>query len=209
MESLLCEIKRTDAKAKRLIDRRWGEFRKMRFASEEAWFSELCFCILTANASAEMGIRVQARLGYDGFAKTPPENLAEALRKAGSRFYNKRAEYILGARKLDGTFKKIILGFKNGAEAREWLVKNVKGLGYKEASHFLRNVGAADDVAIIDMHVLRLLERHNLMHMAKPLGRKKYLEAEEILKKIAKESKMPVGKLDLYLWFMQTGKVLK
>ncbi|MEM4332011.1 MAG: N-glycosylase/DNA lyase [Candidatus Micrarchaeia archaeon] len=210
MEELLYRIRYADDSITALINKRWAEFQKMKNASENDWFSELCFCILTANASAEMGIRVQNALGYEGFAKIPAGQLPEALKKAGSRFYNRRAEFIIGARKFDGKLKEIILGIENEGERREWLVKNIKGIGYKEASHFLRNVGAAKDVAIIDKHILRLLKKHKIIGETKKMaGREKYIEIENAIKKIAKKADMPVGKLDLYLWHMQTGKVLK
>ncbi|MEM3364547.1 MAG: N-glycosylase/DNA lyase [Candidatus Micrarchaeia archaeon] len=210
MEELLYRIRYADDSITALINKRWAEFQKMKNASENDWFSELCFCILTANASAEMGIRVQNALGYEGFAKIPAGQLPESLKKAGSRFYNRRAEFIIGARKFDGKLKKILLGIENEGERREWLVKNIKGIGYKEASHFLRNVGAAQDVAIIDKHILRLLKKHKIIGETKKMaGREKYIEIENAIKKIAKKADMPVGKLDLYLWHMQTGKVLK
>jgi len=91
---------------------------------------------------------------------------------------------------------------------REWLVESVKGLGYKEASHFLRNIGY-DDYAIVDFHIVDLLVRHNLIKKPKTLSRVKYLEIEEILRKIAKKSGLTLAELDLYLWFLETNKVLK
>jgi len=37
----------------------------------------------------------------------------------------------------------------------------------------------------------------------------KYLEIENLLREIAKETNLHLGELDLYLWYMETGKVLK
>ncbi|MCK4265146.1 hypothetical protein KAW80_02185 [Candidatus Babeliales bacterium] len=60
-------------------------------------------------------------------------------------------------------------------------MKNIKGIGYKEASHFLRNVGY-NDVAIIDRHVLRFLKREKLIQeIPKTTTPKKYLAFEKIL----------------------------
>ena len=84
----------------------------------------------------------------------------------------------------------------------------MKGLGFKEASHFLRNIGY-DDYAIVDFHIVDLLVRHNLIKKPKTLSRVKYLEIEEILRKIAKKSGLTLAELDLYLWFLETIKVLK
>jgi len=62
------------------------------------------------------------------------------------RFSDSKAKYIVEARDMfsnDGKLqlKSRISSFYNPFELREWLVENVKGLGYKEASHFLRNIG--------------------------------------------------------------------
>ena len=91
---------------------------------------------------------------------------------------------------------------------RDWLVKNIKGLGYKEASHFLRNIGH-ENFAIIDFHIIDLLVRYNLVLRPKYLTLAKYFEIENLLRKIAKKSDLTLAELDLYLWYMETGKILK
>lgn len=120
----------------------------------------------------------------------------------------KRAEYIVLARKLINSLREIIYSFNNVKSAREWLVDNIKGVGYKEASHFLRNIGFLD-VAIIDYHILDLLSKHYAIDKPKNMTRKRYLMIENILRDIAKETSLKLGVLDLYLWYMETGKVLK
>jgi N-glycosylase/DNA lyase len=94
-------------------------------------------------------------------------------------------------------------------QAREWLVKNIKGLGYKEASHFLRNVGYKN-LAILDRHIVNLMLEHGYIEeKPKSLNRKIYTELENIFKKIADKLKMSMAELDMYMWYMKTGKVLK
>ena len=90
---------------------------------------------------------------------------------------------------------------------REWLVKNVKGLGMKEASHFLRNIGFKD-LAIIDFHIVDILVENKIINKPKNLN-KEYIKIEEKLRGIAKKVKLSLAELDLYLWYMETGKVLK
>jgi len=105
--------------------------------------------------------------------------------------------------------KDIITDFHDETDAREWLVKNIKGLGYKEASHFLRNVGY-HNVAILDRHILRVLNDHVLIdEIPKNLTAKKYKEIEKIILDLAKEIKVLPSELDLYLWYSKTGEVLK
>lgn len=176
--------------------------------SREKTFSELCFCILTANYSAEGGLRIQRECEEDFFS-LDELNLAEKLRKLRHRYPKSRARYIIEARKIYGEVWKTIKSDRDPLEIRKWLVKNVLGLGFKESSHFLRNIGFKN-LAIIDRHVLRILHKHGLIkNMPKTLSESKYLEIEKILSKIAGELKISLAELDLYLWYMETGKILK
>lgn len=195
-----------ESEVRREVDKRIDEFKGMRERSWKHWFSELCFCILTANFTAEGGIRIQKALGPDGFLKLSKEELERKLRELGHRFPRKRAEYIVLARSIAEELKGKILGFENSRKARKWLMRNVKGIGMKEASHFLRNVGFFD-VAIIDRHVMRLLR--DLGFEIKFLSMKKYLELENFLKGFSESLGLEVGVLDLYLWYLRTGKILK
>lgn len=185
------------------------EFRAFHKARNNELFGELCFCLLTANYSAEGGIKVQCRVG-DGFLSLSERALAKELKDCGYRFPNVRAKYIVEARKHLPALKETLASFPNSNSAREWLVKNVKGLGWKEASHFLRNVGY-EDVAIIDFHIIDLLVKHDLLTKQRKgaLTEKKYLEIEHILSALAKKTGTSLAELDLYLWYEETGKVLK
>jgi len=182
---------------KQLIMARMGEFHFRR--SPEELFSELCFCLLTANTSAELGMKCQTGLCKGEFEELPEKELADALKRLGYRFYNRRAHFIAEAR----TSKPWLAN-----ASRDWLVENIKGLGLKEASHFLRNTGH-DDYAIIDFHIVDLLVRYKLIKKPKTLTPKKYLEIEALLWEIAKAGGLTLAELDLYLWYIETGKVLK
>ncbi|MFH1456222.1 MAG: N-glycosylase/DNA lyase [archaeon] len=194
MKKLLSDLKKL--KVKKEVDNRIQEFE-----NPDSFFSELCFCLLTANYNAEKAIQIQEKIGK-GFEKLPEKELAKGLQKLGYRYPNIRAKYIVEARKHE------LPQLKEDKEYREWLVENVKGLGYKEASHFLRNIGYKD-VAIVDFHIVDLLKRYNLTDIQKPITKSKYFEIEKILKTIAKKSNMTLAELDLYLWYMETGKILK
>ncbi|MEM4194732.1 MAG: N-glycosylase/DNA lyase [Candidatus Anstonellales archaeon] len=209
MKKILEKIKRLrKGRVKKLIDKRVKEFKRAGKSSKQRIFSELCFCILTANYSAEGGIRIQKEIG-DGFLKMGEKALAKKLKKLGHRFPNTRAKFIVEARKkFAKKIKEIVFSFADGREAREWLVKNVKGLGYKEASHFLRNVGFMD-LGIVDFHIVDLLVKNRIIKKPKTITRKKYFEIEDVLKKLAERTGLEPGELDLYLWYIETGKVLK
>jgi N-glycosylase/DNA lyase len=95
-------------------------------------------------------------------------------------------------------------------ETREWLVKNVKGLGYKEATHFLRNIGKNGELAILDRHILRNLKRYGAIRtIPETLSRKKYLQIEKQFQKFAQQVEIPINAMDLLFWSFETGEILK
>ncbi|MFH1056026.1 MAG: N-glycosylase/DNA lyase [Candidatus Altiarchaeota archaeon] len=205
--SLQAEIGRLRrASVCRIVRRRIREFERASRGSEDSLFSELCFCILTANYNAERAIHIQEEID-NGFITLPEKKLAAKLKALRYRFPNTRAMYIVEARawrgKLEGMLKAL-----QGDELRHWFACNVKGLGYKEASHFLRNIGYKD-YAILDFHIIDVLVDNRLIRRPKTLSRKKYLEIERILRRFSRKVNLSMAELDLYLWYMETGKVLK
>jgi N-glycosylase/DNA lyase len=202
-----------NSKLKQTIDSRIAEFKESGQKSSNEIFSELCFCLLTANFNAEKSIKIQKEIG-SGFITLSQKDLEKKLADLGHRNPERRAGFIVEARKYKDSIKNILRSFKNESDAREWLagktngVKNVKGLGYKEASHFLRNIGY-ENLAIIDFHIIDLLVKCGLVERPKTLTPKKYLEIEKTLREIAKRSGLDLAELDLYLWYMETGKILK
>jgi N-glycosylase/DNA lyase len=199
-KQLKCGLKKT-------VDSRIREFKELGKKSSEEIFNELCFCILTANFTATGGIEIQREIG-NGFLTLPEHELAEKLHGLSHRFPNTRAKYIVHARKHKDSLVEIINSFDSEKELRKWVVDNVAGVGYKEASHFLRNIGF-DNLAIIDFHIIDILVKYGIIERPKTLTRKRYLEIENVLEKIAKKLDISLAELDLYLWCAETGKVLK
>ena len=189
-----------------LVNTRTKEFKEIDRKSSGEIFQELCFCILTANFNAEKCIKIQREIG-DEFLTLSEEDLAKRLAEFGHRFPNARARYISDSVKYKDSLKDAI-DSSNGEELRDWLVKNMKGLGHKEASHFLRNIGF-DDFAIIDFHIIDVLVTYKLVERPKTLTKRKYLEIENTLRDIAKQTNLTLAELDLYLWYIETGKILK
>ena len=187
-----------------LIETRINEFQELNKKEAGEWFSELCFCILTANSKAQNAINIQNEIGSDGFKNYSQEKITEIIRQNKHRFHNNKAKYIVSARKFVD-IKNILQDFKTGPEAREFIAQNIKGLGFKEASHFLRNVGYCD-VAIIDRHILKFMYATKMIdRIPKVVTKKLYLEFEGILKEITSN----LARLDLIIWQHVTGKVLK
>jgi len=85
----------------------------------------------------------------------------------------------------------------------------VKGLGYKGASHFLRNVGF-EGYAILDKHIVRCLYELGVIDSSKPpTTRGRYLQTEGEMRRFANEASINFDELDLLLWSMKTGEILK
>lgn len=189
-----------------VINQRIDEFKTKRNKPSEDLFIELCFCILTANCAAESCLHAQQYIGKD-FLNLDQKTLTKKLRVCGYRFPNTRAAYIVEATTYAPLLKEKISALKH-EQRREWLVNNIKGIGYKEASHFLRNVGY-EDYAIIDKHILTVLADYHIIIKPKAMNKKYYLQIEKKLQEIAQKTNMTPAMLDLYLWYMQTGKILK
>ena len=202
---------RQDPRVRKMVEDRVEEFRQVHEMDTNKWYEELVYCLLTAYASAVMGQKCVDALCCENILLDGSEDdIRVCLVETGHRFPNKRSEYVYNTRHLAPTIKDTILGFETSREARAWLVENVKGLGWKESSHYLRNIGYFD-LAIIDRHILNNLREFKLLEEdgKKGLTKKRYLAIEEMLDLVADELKMEPGELDLYMWYRKTGKVLK
>lgn len=205
-QSLLYKITEIRKDIEIQVKNRLKEFKSIQKKSDEAWFHELCFCILAANTSSAMAWRVQSALTAEEFLTLPKEALRKKLNQLRTRFYNMRTEYIVEARKHMPLKKN--LEELSVYQKREWIAKNVKGVSFKEASHFLRNVGFFN-FAILDKHVINILKEHGIIKQNKPLSIKRYLAIEKRVQKFADTLQISQGELDFYLWYMKTGKVMK
>lgn len=205
------------AHAQRLdeIRKRLAEFDGIwRTASDSELFEEMVFCFFTGGCSARMGLNsleAVRSLLPNGTEK----QIAQALVGA-HRYPNARARYVVHSRNFlrsdhcEG-LRSLLENFTDPQDRRDWLVreKGIKGLGYKEASHFLRNIGFKG-YGILDKHILRsLVDLKIIDHPKPPNTRSRYLRVEDKLKKLAAHVGIDFDELDLVLWSMKTGVVLK
>lgn len=190
-----------------IIQSRINEFSKIKEKNIDDIFIELCFCIMTANCGAEKCIEIHDLIGED-FLNLSESGLIDKFKEYGYRFPNVRAKYIINARDYKEKVNEILFSSQERLTIRNNLVKTFKGLGYKESSHFLRNIGFSD-YAIIDFHIVDLLERYNLIEKPKTMTKSKYHEIEEVLMSLGEKVDLTMAELDLYLWYLETGKVLK
>lgn len=207
MEELINEIEKLkNSEIKRIIDNRIKEFKSINCTSNDSLFKEMCFCMLTANFNAKKSIKIQNEMGDCLFTDSQLD-LSKKLKSYGHRFPNTRAKYIYESQKCKNKLTNVVK-FHDKKTLRDWIVNNVKGLGYKEASHFLRNIGF-DDYAIIDFHIIDILVGYNIIQKPKTITKNKYFEIEKKLANIANKTNLTLAELDLYLWYMETGKILK
>lgn len=203
-------------KIKSAIKRRISEFRAIiAGGKEDEIFSELCFCILTANANAlKCHEAIKELCRRDLLIRGRACQIRPSL-KGMARFHNKKADYIVRARKLfkEGSYLNIVdrLDGNNIIDIRDRFVNAVKGYGYKEASHFLRNIGLGADIAILDRHILKNLKGYGVISRIPPSigARKVYVGIEERMRSFSKKIGIPMDELDLLFWSMQTGFIFK
>jgi N-glycosylase/DNA lyase len=185
-----------------------------RTGSPETLFEELTFCIFTAGASARMGLPSIESV-RPVLMTGSVQDIKNAL--AGRhRFPNNRGTYVYETREYLRThcglgLRDALRRIKRSDERRDFLAANrsVRGIGYKEASHFLRNVGYRG-YAILDKHVLGRLAELNVIETSKPPSTKnRYLAIEEKVKLFADSIGIDFDELDLLLWYTKTGEILK
>ncbi len=207
-------LKESYSKRKSIIKNRLEDFKNIQNEDDKRIFSELCFCLLTPQSKAKLCAAainnlVKTDLLFTGTEKDIKDYLI------GVRFNNNKARYIIQARNMFSNsdnikIKNNIDEFKNHLELRSWLTNNVNGMGLKESSHFLRNIGYYKNITILDRHILKNLHKHGVIdEIPNPVTKKQYLVIEEKMKEFADHIGIPVEELDLLFWSEETGEVFK
>jgi N-glycosylase/DNA lyase len=185
-----------------------------RNGTDEEFFAELAFCLLTPQSKATLCWgTVNTIVEKNMLLKSTAKDIAKVMDKI--RFKNNKAKYIVEAKKLFSINNKIkikekLKSFKNMYELRKWLIKTIKGIGYKESGHFLRNVGVGKNLAILDRHVLKNLKTYDVIkEVPKTLNEKIYLRIEKQMQNFAKNISIPMFHLDILFWCKSTGGIFK
>ncbi|MCW3975785.1 MAG: N-glycosylase/DNA lyase [Candidatus Bathyarchaeota archaeon] len=214
-DNSITELKRCYDEMRDEIEARIDEFKKVWISgNDEEIHSELIFCLLTPQAKAKSCWYVteriyKNRLLFEGDEKQISKEFNLV------RFKNKKASYVVKVRNQfmmsnRDNMKLKIQEFNNVKEAREWLVKNIKGFGFKEASHFLRNIGIGENLAILDRHILKNLKGLGIVEkIPNALSKRKYYEIENRMKEFSNNVGIPVEHLDLLFWYKETGEIFK
>lgn len=229
------EIRRVHREIGAEVAKRLHEFRNIwDTADDSALFIELVFCILTPQSGARRCWQAVENLVRDGTLFSGGfDDICRELNIV--RFKNNKTRYILEARdhlrgagvslrglllesgtagrqvnRVQRVNRKFLRACGTVPTMREWLFRNVKGLGYKEASHFLRNIGLGNGLAILDRHVLRSMYARGLINaVPNAISPWLYCEMETVLADYARRVDVPLDHLDFVIWYQATGDIFK
>ncbi|MFQ5987071.1 MAG: DNA lyase [Thermoplasmata archaeon] len=199
------------------IEARLREFRAIwDEGSDEDLFAEMTFCLCAVQTSALVSDRTTHALRERGLLhRGSRRRIRDVLRTGYVRFHENKSRWIVAARRRfmepNPTIRQDLEERAHSPLGlRDWLEEEVLGLGPKEASHFLRNIGLGENLAILDRHILtNLLELGVLGALPSSLTRTRYAEIEERLRAFCERTGVPVGHMDLLLWAKETGFVFK
>jgi len=208
---------------KDILDRKIALFRSVVLENNDLdLFLELVYCLLTAQTKFVSAYKVQEELKFDESFETRLFHSSDSdlfnylmpiLRKNIIRFHNNKTRNIVFARNLFIKNKKYLLrekllSFEDNFERRTWLIDNVLGLSFKEASHFLRNIGYGQDLAILDRHVLRTLNFIGVIDkIPEVLNKTVYLENEKILRNFSEFLGVSMERLDFLLFALSKKNI--
>jgi N-glycosylase/DNA lyase len=205
---LLDEIKHHHLTHKEAIRVRLSEFQSV---PPSEYFYELSYCLLTPQSSAAHAEEAVAQLREARFLfqNIDPEPILRR-KEHYIRFHRTKKRHLLHMKEHYFDIAQKISEPASAFDLREWLVMYVMGLGYKEATHFLRNIGKNDGLAILDRHILRILERLEIIDsIPKSINKKQYLEIEQRFMMFAIDIGIVLDELDLVFWSMGTGEIRK
>lgn len=171
---------------------------------------ELLFCLLTPLSNAHLCWEKVLELFNSGklYGGTVDE-ISAIIHPV--RFKNNKAKNIKKAINLfgDSSLKNILQG-NDIYTIRDKLVITIDGFGYKEASHFLRNIGIGLELAILDRHILRCLQDfHVIDTIPDALTPQRYKKIECAMQDFCKRIRIPISHLDFIFWYVKKGTLFK
>lgn len=183
---------------------------------------ELIGCILGSQVRYEMAVAATENLEYagllgdecwldckdDGFEYRVYEVLGgrgdDTLHRGSYRFPKVRAKQLAQTRSVlaKAPLASRLAYSEAPKRLRRNLIAEIPGLGPKQASMFLRNIGKSYDLAILDSHVLRFLDMQGFLPTEKARINtvRNYEDTEQVVIDYAFSIGSPVGYLDLAIW---------
>lgn len=208
------EIEKLYESIKEEIDKKIDEYKEAFNYDNKDFFAEIAFCILTPQSKALNAWKIIQTLKENDLLFTANSDTLENYLNS-IRFKKTKAKRLVSLREklsINGSLeaKKIIFNGDDVFKIREWLVKNIDGFGYKEASHVLRNLGFGENIAILDRHILRnLLKLEVIDEIPKTLTPKKYMDIEEKMRKYSSKIDISMDRLDLLFWYNEVNYLFK
>jgi N-glycosylase/DNA lyase len=177
-------------------------------------FLELSFCLLTPQSKAKTCWKAALELKEKNLLFS--DNAKKISTVINSvRFKNKKSEFIILARKMffnNGNLplKEKIESFSDNFERRLWFANNIKGMGLKEASHFLRNIGFGKNLSILDRHILKNLALLKVIpEVPSSITPRIYFEIEKKMTAFSEKIGIDMEALDFILWYKEAKEVFK
>jgi N-glycosylase/DNA lyase len=197
------ELKRAYEEKKNEIKSRIHEFKQL---EEHKRFDEFVFCTLTPQSNAKKCWQAVEQISALG---SFTDDKIRVILKSKTRFHNNKTRYLVENKAKWNNLREVLKN-NNVKELRNWLAENIKGYGLKEASHFLRNIGKSNNqIAILDRHILRNMQKYNVIPDTKIKNKKDYLEKEQKYLDFADKIGIPPDELDLLWWSQESGEIFK
>lgn len=194
-------------------------------------WKNLCLCILSSNVNFEL-----AKSALEHLVNCELLEPSAILKKKKTRqklILKELQKSIFKPRKKDGGYRKyrfplrrsidlvcaaneIYVNWKDlkyflkimkSEESARYHLLKVSGLGLKESSHFLRNIGYSSSLAIIDVHIISFLKELEIIDTEKStVTTKEYLELEKIMQHISRKNNLNLSILDNAIWHYMRNK---
>jgi N-glycosylase/DNA lyase len=177
---------------------------------EEIWRQKV-FCVLSSQFNAQRAAAISDKIVRSiPFFDSPPIHKIEdecfqflSSGSIGYRFPKMRARQIslcwFPFFQIKDEYQEYVRSFGSEDAARDHITETFPGIGYKQASMFLRNIGASRNLSVIDVHVLFYLRTcHNWE--VNQLTPRRYRLAENILREDAYRYGLDLSVFDTIVW---------
>ena len=178
---------------------------------EEIWRQKV-FCVLSSQFNSQKAATIADQIlqlvpFFEHSMPTPA--IEEACLKflssepVGYRFPKVRARQIslcwFPFYQIKDEYQEFVTSCGSEESARDIIIETFPGIGLKQASMFLRNIGASRNLSVIDVHVLfylRVCHRWDVDQLTPKL----YLQAEDILRNDASRYDLDLNSFDVIVW---------
>jgi len=210
----------------KIIEKESKNWATWKTLTEQDLWDNLYFCILSSNVTYELAMSAFSHLANEGLLdvnwiitnKHPKEKIYSELskpqflpmKKDGSyrkyRFPKRRANNIVSTtynmNELKISLKKILASHREETELRNYVRNNVCGFGLKQTTHYLRNIGYSQNLAIIDTHIIKFLNTvlFPTHRFETNLTNNKYVEYEKIFRRICENLNLKISLFDVAVW---------